>query len=103
MFIPFQKHLPQSTYKTICISFPIRFVVGVIFWYYWLGMHSNVYTRSYIRLQQVWPGSKSFRSAFLSPTLIEERSFNTAFISRFFLSFSEAVYHPGTLLLLSRW
>ena len=30
-------------------------------------------------------------------------SFGTAIISRFFLGFSEAVYFPGALFLLSRW
>ena len=48
------------------------------------------------------PEVSHFEVAFLSH-VIGKRSFGTALVSRFFLGFSEAVYYPGILLLISRW
>ncbi|KIM52142.1 hypothetical protein SCLCIDRAFT_141785 [Scleroderma citrinum Foug A] len=80
------------------------------FGYLFMQIPSNVFlnrvTRpsAYLSLAALLWGLCSVTTApFLLYALTGLCSFGTAVVSRFFLGFSEAVYFPGALFLLSRW
>jgi len=94
--IDLQDHLRIFPLRSCCGGYVplllVRIASAPLCWF--LRPLSNRFGLEVSRLQLV---------AFLLYTLTGPCSFGTAIISRFFLGFSEAVYFPGALLLLSRW